>query len=98
MCDWIKTAKVGDRVVCIDADDLSTCRPLKCGDVYVIREIIEWHGEFGIFLEEIHNEANLWGEYGYYARRFRPVTPRKTDIAIFERMLKVVGKPVEEIV
>lgn len=96
MSDWIKTAKVGDRIVCVDANGLFVCQPLQSGEVYVIREIVEWYGEIGILLDGIHNEMHPSGEYGYYAHRFRPVTPRKTDITVFTDILRKVGKPVTE--
>lgn len=103
MSDWIKTAKVGDKVVCTKQGawkltfgrDNGGNAPAN-GDICTIIEISfapkgEIAGMAILSLEE-------FGEHWWDARRFRPVEPRKTDISVFTDMLKTVGKPVEEVV
>jgi hypothetical protein len=93
--DWIKTAKVGDKVVCVDPTNDPFIKNVTKGRVYTIRGFIEWYGEVGFYLEELTNEMCLVGvEWAYRSDRFRPVHPRKTDISIFTDMLKT--EPVRE--
>lgn len=97
--DW----KVGDKVVCIDAnlyDDgydpktmylYGDLDGLEKDKIYTIREfyIDSYDLEICICLDEIHRELDevLWRESGYLVRRFRKVQKRKTDISIFTEML-----------
>lgn len=97
--EWIKTAKVGDKVTPIaewpnTREHDNEILP-KFGEVYTIRSIeIDADGP-GIRLIEIVNQKQiyrdgaslLWCECNYAAAGFRPVEPRKTDISIFTGML-----------
>lgn len=85
--DWIKTAKVGDKVVCDNHDmapgmiDIHRGGDPKIGDVVTIEDIYEadgliWFGFVG------------FEEFDYWSLNYRPVHPRKTDISIFTGMLK----------
>lgn len=106
MADWIKTAKVGDKVVCVSEFSKSEQHePWETfpvlGGVYTIRDIFPRQSGIYLVFEEIVNPKAHYGDSGFTeakfsARRFRPVTPRKTDISVFERMLKTVGEPIEE--
>jgi hypothetical protein len=110
MCEWIKTAKVGDKVVCV-RDDIDggypnrEKRPLE-GIVYTIREICEGYPSdidgrgIAIRLVEIVNPKIRYTEGlhepAWSAHRFRPVTPRKTDISFAHDILRKATKPVTE--
>lgn len=109
MSEWIKTAKVGDKVQCVD-DAIIHGYPGKeirpcAGMVYTIREIIVDYparsgAEFCPFirLAEIVNSVLIYREgpceAAFSFRRFRPVRP--PDISIFTDMLKTAPVPVEE--
>jgi hypothetical protein len=111
MSDWIKTAKVGDKVVCVDDAPHAphtvsgyTVLPEK-GRVYTIRGIVVGHqwlinyGD-GVFLNEIVRPSGgrTGVEQPWNVTRFRPVQPRKTDISVFTALLKSTPthKPVRE--
>lgn len=89
--DW----KVGDRVVYAPSDPTRARgkrhKPLTVGRVYTIREMLghPLTGEVGVMLAEVVNTIHpAYGrERGYYARSFRKVQSRKTDISIFTAML-----------
>lgn len=102
--DWIKTAKVGDRVVCIDATvSVSGRLVLDClsvGAIYTISSLEENHDGIAVDLKECPYPfrdpiPGYLFEIGYRASRFRPVQPRKTDITIFTDMLKPVSEPAD---
>lgn len=94
------TFYVGQKVVCVDDDDhpewnpgldLKSDLPVRAwisrGTVYQIRKIIADE----VWLEGInrkgrHNGHN-WADGGFFSRRFRPLTERKTDISVFKKML-----------
>lgn len=93
MAEWIKSAKVGDKVVCVEvgwSDAVDEIVP-EFGRVYTIRDIeVDWDGVF-FKLSEIKNEPT-WYSDGFFecvfeAENFRPVQPRQTDISIFTRLL-----------
>ena len=108
---WIQTAKVGDKVQCVD-DAIAFGYPKKearptAGVVYTIREIIvdypaKAEEKFAPFIRlvEIVNPLleyrEAWIEAAFSFRRFRPVRP--TDISVFTDMLKTAPAPVEEVV
>lgn len=86
--DW----KVGDRVVCVDANVKGPFhKPLVKGRVYTIRKILAHPktDDIGVTLDEIVNDIHptCGLERCYEIRRFRKVQPRKTDIGIFTAML-----------
>ena len=76
--DW----HVGMKVVCVDASGWE--HRLQQGAVYTLSAIGSAFGGLYIGLVETPSET---GPLHWYARRFRPVQPRKTDISIFEAML-----------
>lgn len=106
MADWIRTAKVGDKVQCIDdgaggEKHWDKGEEIFCGQVYTIGGIFI-DDEDCICLELIEVKRTelariVWGgrRLGYLYSRFRPVEPRKTDITVFTDMLRTV--PVEEV-
>ena len=83
--------RVGQKVVCINSEN----RPGKVwiwddapteGKVYTISALSFERGERVVELIELprHPESKL---RGYAAFRFRPIVERKTDIAIFTKLL-----------
>jgi hypothetical protein len=107
--DWIKTAKVGDNVVCVDgawsprqrraADRQGLPLPEE-GGIYTIRTIgVVIPGRVHVRLEELINPILDYAfkgpiEQAFDHVMFRPVQPRKTDISIFTRLLNTT--PVRE--
>ena len=99
--DWVKTAKAGDRIVCIDRIEAINGESVpSIGSVYTIREIlceIEW-----IFfrLVEIENKPLPYRdgtcECAFNAVTFRPVQPRATDISVFTRLLNTAPSEMED--
>jgi len=91
---WIKTANVGDKVVCIKDDwknewyPNTPCAGPKSGDVVTIADIVPLRDTVFLALFE-----DIQGDY-YEADGFRPVQPRKTDISVFTDMLNTA--PVKE--
>lgn len=81
--DWVKTAKAGDFVVCIEgvAKTLHGASPLVKGKVYVIKNtfISSAHysdaGRLGVRLNHHNNGSTPFGETGWSPRLFRPVKP-----------------------
>lgn len=89
--DW----KVGDRVVCVDDNDV---RFLEAGKEYTIAAIRAgtFTSRCGTLVEGVGIQLKEDGSpYYYFARRFRKVQPRKTSIAIFERLLNTQSNEVE---
>ena len=95
MSEWIKTAKVGDRVVCINDRPHAFCPPgfifthemngLRAGGNYSLREIfVDRAGDVCFKLNEIYrfDAGRFWdnGEAGYDARRFKPIAPQQKSI------------------
>ena len=90
--------RVGQKVVCVDADGLQSDRSIfsslpQVGSVYTVREIIPsdcgWPRVPALTLNEIKGEWDpMWGvEYSFLATRFRPIVDRTTDISVFKEML-----------
>lgn len=76
------TFRVGQKVVCVDA---SNCTLVEEGRIYTVTDV-------GPFLE-VDCPPSSRGCRRYFPRRFRPLVERKTDIAIFNEILrKVSGK------
>jgi hypothetical protein len=107
MSDWIKTAKVGDKVVCINDEWPGfVANPLQAGAVYTIAEITPdrfgWNYSHGAHngpgLRLVETQNNLADVDRFTWLRFRPVTPRKTDISFAHEILRKASKPVEECV
>ncbi len=91
------TFRVGQKVVCVEGPT----RPLtsiqqQIGEVYTVRatRLSAASNIPSVLLDEIVNEFNPVSgtEWGFYAFRFRPVVEnkRKTDIAVFQRILDSV--------
>lgn len=107
--EWIKTAKIGDKVVCIDDQPLASGLDtgLVKGDVYTIINIVFDKGRlpngivcdhYAIGLQEVlHPKPKRRGGC-FGAFRFRPVHPRKTDIAWAYELLRPApaDQPVKE--
>lgn len=99
MCNF----KVGQKVVCIN-DNLKqfdipgmvyidSLDGLRKGVIYTIRSVyIESYGphegEVSVRLEEIIRPSAYGNEVGYNPLRFKPLVEKKTDISIFQSMLK----------
>jgi hypothetical protein len=92
--------RIGQKVVCIAGPlhyNPKVINKPVIGRVYTVRGICAgdhiWtdkaHG-VGILLEELINDLHVASgeEYGFYAKRFRPVVEKKTDISAFQRLLK----------
>lgn len=100
---WWKTAKVGDKVVCVDIDMEAR---LVVGAIYTIAEIrlsreMVIDVEMGCFTNEgcgirvvevACRDVNSW----FHCRRFQPVETKSTEtgMAILKRILN--GAPVSE--
>jgi hypothetical protein len=90
--------RVGQKVVCVDDKPRPGANPrmdgLSKGQVYTVQRIgiDNFWAEPVLWLVEIRRELQpgfqRFGEVGYDPRRFRPVVEKKTDISIFEAMLK----------
>lgn len=87
------TFHVGQKVVCVselvDPKWDEETYPKK-GLIYTVRGVFEFDDKPYLLLEEIVNPRRYDQEPEecvFWAFRFRPVTERKTDIAIFEKML-----------
>lgn len=104
---WIQTAKIGDKVVCVDDAPRpgrfwAPGRKPVAGGIYTIAAIFvdetgKDPGETLFEFSEIgrfHNKHG--GRLGYRPARFRPVTTRKIDISWAHDILKKASKPVEE--
>lgn len=102
--DWVKYAKVGDRVVCIN-DDWGWIRygefmiPTR---VPMISEILTiasiWplpHGVFLVFVEiaEHQEDGGFGADVRWGAENFRPLIERPTDISVFTAMLDHEAAP-----
>ena len=88
---WIQTAKPGDRVICLNDRGFSDV--IQAGKEYAIRGIYEDDGLIFVALVGVNERSET---YGWFPSRFRPVTPRNTDIAWAHDILRKVGKPVTE--
>lgn len=83
------TFRIGQRVVCVDAgkSHWDFDPGLKKGSVYTIAAIDEYWEGTGLDLVELP-APKVDGHYqAYRSDRFRPIVERKTDIAIFRKML-----------
>ena len=83
--------RVGQKIVCVDADGAPM---LTLNGTYTVRHVSEirrvrWRGQIyylpSVFLYE---SSPVEGYWGFSPLRFRPVDDRKTDIAVFTKMLK----------
>lgn len=101
------TFYVGQKVVCVYAggdpafDDWDESERIVVGQIYTIRRVyIDHDGEDCVWLDEVqrsHLSRIDWGpDVGYGAYRFRPVVERKTDISIFEEILRNTKAPVTD--
>lgn len=102
---------IGSKVVCISDNWDTTYRnivkhfPIK-GNIYTVRGMEKSFEEIGLIFEEFANETKnpflFFKEYSFDIKCFRPV--KKTDISIFEEMLRStpmnigvnISKPEEE--
>lgn len=107
MSSWIKTAKAGDKVCCVNDNPHPFTwdqeEAPKIGAVYTISDIWIEEGLTAFDLVEIKRSDRSrkhWSMFGlrvgYSAHRFRPVQPRKTDISIFTRILNTAPSEHEE--
>lgn len=101
MREWLYP---GAKVVCVDARARFSWAPgeaLVEGKVYTVRDThIDDENMVVLRLFEVERSRiakDMWKDerLGYGAFRFRPLTKRKTSIAIFERMLNSTPETVE---
>jgi hypothetical protein len=101
---WYRTAKPGDKIVCVDDEIRSVHWPLCAAAgcifpekdrIYSIRHIgySDFKKSWQLRLAEIINPSVIvapWrpGEPTFNVRRFRPLVSPPTDIAIFKEILK----------
>jgi hypothetical protein len=84
---------IGQKVVCVDDKPTRFGRLLTKGATYTIRTFLPrieyFEVDDGVHLVEIHLPLHeLWQtECGFFASRFRPLDERKTDIAVFTKIL-----------
>ncbi len=87
------TFEPGQKVVCVDADDAPQ---LTLKAIYTIKAISvpfmqNWRGVPQMGCAVLLHEAKPHeGYFGFAEERFRPITSRRTDISVFEEMLKDV--------
>lgn len=106
--EWVKTAKVGDKVRCIgqvETYGYSISTP-KIGDVVTIRYIgMIGGGEEGVgFLFEEHHNLNWWKQHwgkeafesGFMPINYKPL--KNTDISMFTSMLNKTSQDNREAV
>src|SRR4051794_15436429 len=92
--------RVGQKVVCVGGGSatinaVKTATPIQIGHVYTVREIdpvyLPCCGMVGVRVVEVVNERVPWAgimlEPAWLADNFRPAVERKTDIAIFTKLL-----------
>ena len=97
MADWY----VGQKVVCIDDSGWFVPRSVISGlpikwRVYTIRSVIVRDGQIGFLLEEFHSKKDFRGdEWGFAARRFRPVVEDRTQFSLLQSIADRVGKRVK---
>lgn len=94
--------RVGQKVVCVDASSRQGYSwhddaPIE-GAVYTVSgNFVGADGTPIIHLIELRRsaEAVFWygPETGYRASRFRPIVDRKTDISVFQEILRKVSSP-----
>ena len=96
--DW----HVGMEVVCVEEPEDNGWHhnhPTQ-GKIYTLREIgIGLTGEVLVKLKEVVNKPRaypspwgaLYGEVSFYARCFKPLQKRQTDISIFTALLNPAG-------
>lgn len=103
---WVLTAKVGDKIVCIDDRPFSDGKKsgLSDGEVYEIEGVFEGWGQRpdGSFASHAivrvcgirHPQERFYGRngVGWAAYRFRPVQSRPTDISFAHDILKSVSE------
>jgi hypothetical protein len=68
------------------------------GEIYTIRAVTasrRWLGEQVVKLVEISNPPRSCGEVWYQGTGFRPIVERKTDISVFEEILRRESIPDE---
>lgn len=84
--------RVGQKVVCVDASPWLNTTHLPClvkGGVYTVSATC--NGQFSLPSVMVDGFPPVF----IYARRFRPVVDRPTDISIFTEILDKAGKVVE---
>jgi hypothetical protein len=102
--------RVGQRVVCVDADSgegewPSGSRPV-LGQIYTVRSIEPTIlNSAGLKLVELCLTSTpghcgiiskkIYKDAAYRAARFRPIVERKTDISVFKAMLTSIKEPVQ---
>ncbi len=91
---------VGQNIICIDNSASAkyhhpgylvmnhNFHGLKQGGIYTVRDVVEYLETPCLYLKEIIREFVPKVETGFSFLRFRPIVDRKTDISIFEKMLK----------
>lgn len=101
--EWVKNAKVGDKVVCIDGTPkfyIAGANILKTNEVCTIRFIGLWKGDLDRVViqteEHINTHLNEYYEPAFNAANFKPLEKRKTDISVFTSMLKKHHKEKKE--
>jgi hypothetical protein len=89
-------ARVGAKVVCINADGFRVSQPLLLGATYTIRRVREGLAKDGwvpgLELVEVTNNVNPFSrnEHGYRLTRFRPLVDdeaQERDAAMFRKLL-----------
>ncbi len=80
--------RVGQKVVCVDASEFE--QYLDQDAIYTVTSIRMPFISVNCRPGPI--ETTTEAARGYYARRFRPIVERKTDISIFKAMLTPAGK------
>lgn len=92
---WWKTAKVGDKVVCVDDNwkepNMGSINPVK-GSVYIIDEILPFALAIGGVILSLEGFSRNY----YCAAYFRPVVNRSSETGVAALKRHLVGAPVTE--
>ena len=95
---WWKTAKPGDKVVCIEGYSRDYLCKVHAGGVYTVDEIWPSNSGMGIVVSFIGLRKEGGGVFGFAVERFRPVQTKSTDtgMAILKRILERPEQRIEE--
>ena len=83
--------RINQKVVCVDAGQSAYGLPvrLKRGAIYTVTGIVDRGGNnCGLYLAETTGIHDLRHHPAFRATRFRPAVERKTDISIFQEILR----------
>lgn len=81
-----KVEYIGPKLTEAEEEEVGFALP-KHGVPYTVTNVYSWFGEQLIELLELPQPGNELAYPGFFARVFRPIVERKTDISVFTEML-----------